>query len=88
MARCFTNIDFHKNNIPFYEYDIEKSVVGYDQYRAIDGCDGGRCVLVLMVSRKITILYSSQFSKNSQKIINYNNRSVSCIYSINTAYLY
>lgn len=54
MAQCFTSIDFHKNNIPFYEYDIEKSSVGHDQYRAV----GGRGVPVLLVNQSVIRGYS------------------------------
>ena len=39
----------NENSIPFYEYDIEKSSVGYDQYRAI----GGRGVPVLLVKQNV-----------------------------------
>jgi len=44
-ARAFLN----ENNIPFYEYDIEKSTEGRDQYRSI----GGRGVPVLLVNGRV-----------------------------------
>lgn len=39
----------NENSIPFYEYDIEKSSAGHDQYRAI----GGRGVPVLLVNKSV-----------------------------------
>tara|TARA_B110000438_G_scaffold99057_1_gene98015 strand:- start:313 stop:621 length:309 start_codon:yes stop_codon:yes gene_type:complete len=49
-ARNFLN----ENNIPFYEYDIEKSSEGRDQYRSI----GGRGVPVLLVNGSVIKGYS------------------------------
>lgn len=39
----------HEKNIPFFEYDIEKSEEGYQQYREI----GGRGVPVLLVNKRV-----------------------------------
>lgn len=39
----------NEKSIPFYEYDIEKSAIGHDQYRAI----GGRGVPVLLVNQNV-----------------------------------
>jgi glutaredoxin len=39
----------NENSISFYEYDIEKSAIGHDQYRAI----GGRGVPVLLVNKNV-----------------------------------
>lgn len=44
-TRQFLNAE----NIPFYEYDIEKSEEGHDQYREI----GGRGVPVLLVNKSV-----------------------------------
>ena len=49
-ARAFLN----EKNIPFYEYDIEKSIEGRDQYRSI----GGRGVPVLLVNGSVIKGYS------------------------------
>lgn len=43
-----------KENIPFYEYDIEKSPEGHDQYRSI----GGRGVPVLLINGSVIQGYS------------------------------
>lgn len=50
-ARSFMN----ENNIPFYEYDIEKSAEGRAQYESI----GGRGVPVLLVNGSVIKGYSS-----------------------------
>ncbi len=39
----------HQQNIPFFEYDIEKSEEGHKQYREI----GGRGVPVLLVNKSV-----------------------------------
>lgn len=44
----------NENNIQFYEYDIEKSAIGHDQYREI----GGRGVPVLLVNKNVIRGYS------------------------------
>ena len=38
-----------QNNIPYYEYDVESSSEGYDQFKAL----GGRGVPLLLVNGKV-----------------------------------
>lgn len=44
----------NEENIPFYEYDIEKSIEGHEQYRTL----GGRGVPVLLVNKSVIKGYS------------------------------
>lgn len=44
----------NEENIAFYEYDIEKSIEGHEQYRTL----GGRGVPVLLVNKSVIKGYS------------------------------